>query len=491
MNLVDLDKIVIVGGGSAGLISALMLKKTFVTKLVHVIKSDKTGIIGVGESSTEHIMRFMRHIGISEKDLILNCGATYKGGIYFQGFNKDDFMHFVGEPYNYKYNNYGLMYGQLIGYKKKKYNLYPEFYNNAKLPVRYFNEEGFITQFHLDTFKFNEYLTNLCRERGIVVIDQELTDEDLIINEKGDLEIKNHHADLYVDCTGFKRLLANKLNFKWKSYKDKLPLNSAIAFATEEAEEYNLYTLAKAMNNGWLWRIPTQDRTGNGYVFNKDFTSLDKVQKEINTLYKKDIQINKSFEFDPGYYENYWINNVVLSGLSSSFIEPLEATSIGSTIQQMFILIDYLPSNDSYSANKQNKKLMENLFNFVRLHYVVNREDTQFWKYVKNDLPLSDYLKEYLPIWKNRLPKNADFEGGWNMFYADNFITLLFGLDLFDLQKITKECRLYPFQVRQEITKVFRREKNWESDCIKISHKKFIKMLKDNKGTELIENVIY
>ena len=132
MNLVDLDKIVVVGGGSAGLISALMLKKTFVTKLVHVIKSDKTGIIGVGESSTEHIMRFMRHIGISEKDLILNCGATYKGGIYFQGFNKDDFMHFVGEPYNYKHNNYSLMYGQLIGYKKKKYNLYPEFYNNAK-----------------------------------------------------------------------------------------------------------------------------------------------------------------------------------------------------------------------------------------------------------------------------------------------------------------------------------------------------------------------
>jgi tryptophan halogenase len=492
MNVSDLDKIVVVGAGSAGLITALMLKKTFVTKLVQVVKSEKLGIIGVGESSTEHITRFMNHIGISQYDLIKNCGATLKAGVYFQGFGNEDFMHSVSEPYNRKIYNYNLMYGQLIGYKKKKYNLYPEFFNYGKIPTVAFNNNPWINQYHLDTHKFNQYLIKLCKERGIHIYDKVIEDKDITIDDKGNLNILESNADLYIDCTGFQKVLAKKLNFDWVSYKEKLPLNSAVAFPTEEMKEYNLYTLAKTMDNGWLWRIPTQGRTGNGYVFNKDFTNLNNVEKEIHKLYGNKIKIERSFEFEPGYYKQMWKNNVVVAGLSSSFIEPLEATSIGSTIQQIFILMDYLPSNDKKSANKQYNYLMENLFNFVQLHYKVKKDNTSFWKYVKNDLPTSDYLKEYLTIWKNRLPKNADFEGGWNMFYAENFINILFGLDLFDLEKITQECRLYPFQERFNITKIFRSEKNYEKNCLKISHKEFIKKIVKNKEINPTENnVIY
>ena len=114
MNLVDLDKIIVIGGGSAGLISALMLKKTFVTKHLVVIKSKKLGIIGVGESTTEHMTRFMKHVGISRQDLIKHCGATLKAGVFFQGFNKDDFMHCIAPPYANTHNAYYYIYGQLI-----------------------------------------------------------------------------------------------------------------------------------------------------------------------------------------------------------------------------------------------------------------------------------------------------------------------------------------------------------------------------------------
>ena len=226
------------------------------------------------------------------------------------------------------------MYGYLIGYRKKKSNMYPEFYNYAELPVDFFenSNQSPVNQYHLDTFKFNEYLLKLCKERGIQIIEDEI--KDVILNNKGDVEKlvgENHHheADLFIDCTGFKRLLAKKLKFEWVSYKKYLPVNSAVAFPTEEMEEYNLYTLAKTMNSGWLWRIPTQTRTGNGYVFNKDFTTLDEVRKEIHSLYKRDIEIARSFEFEPGYYKEMWKNNVVVAGLAGSFLEPLEATLTG------------------------------------------------------------------------------------------------------------------------------------------------------------------
>ena len=498
MNVVDLDEIAIVGAGSAGLICALLLKKTFITKHIKIFKSNKIGIIGVGESTTEHMTRFMNHVGITRDDLIKHCGATLKAGVYFQNFSEEDFMHCVSAPYDNKYHAYHLMYGQLIGYKKKKYNMYPEFFNYAQMPVGALENPSWIHQYHLDTFKFNEYLLKLCKDRGIQILEEDIEDKDIILDDLGNIKKiigKNQEyttPDLYIDCSGFNRILAKRLKFEWVSYKDYLPLNSAVAFPTEEMDEYNLYTLAKRMKHGWLWRIPTQTRTGNGYVFNNEFASLDEIKKEVDELYGKDVDIQKSFDFEPGYYKQMWKNNVVVAGLASSFIEPLEATSIGSTIQQMFILMHFLPSEDRNSNNKQYNYLMENIFNFVLLHYKTQKEDTPFWKHLKNNLNVTNYLKEYLPIWKNRLPQDTDYEGGWNMFYASNFINVLFGLDLFDLQKITKECRLYPYQLRFDITKIFRNNRNWESNCLKISHKEFIKRIRDNSTKELGEqNEIY
>ena len=489
----DLKKIIIVGAGNAGLISALILNATFSTKLIHVIKSDKLGIIGVGESSTEHLSSFIRHIGISHHELIKHCGATFKSGVYFQGFGPDDFLHHVGPPYSNKRNAYYLIYGHLIGNRKKNIDMYPEFYNYAQLPVNFFANLPF-SQYHLDTFKFNEYLIKLCQDRGIIIVEDEI--KEVVLDNKGDVDKLNgknrqHKGDLFIDCTGFTRLLAKKLNFEWVSYKKYLPVNAAVAFPTDEMKEYNLYTLAKTMKSGWLWRIPTQTRTGNGYVFNKDFTTLDEVRKEIHSLYKKNIKIERSFEFEPGYYKEMWKNNVVIAGLAGSFLEPLEATSIGSTIQQMFILIHFLPADDRKSNNRQYSYLMENIFNFVALHYYVKKDSSDFWKHVSKDLPFTDFLKEYLPIWKTRLPQDGDFLGNWNMFRGENFIHILFGLGLFDLSAILKECNLHSSQEQQGFNTLFEKQKKWERTCIKMSHKQCINLIKNSKEKGVKRSKIY
>ena len=492
----DLKKIIIVGAGNAGLISALILNATFSTKLIHVIKSDKLGIIGVGESSTEHLSRFISHIGISHHELIKHCGATFKSGVYFQGFGPDDFLHHVCSPYNNKRNAYYLMYGHLIGNRKKNIDMYPEFYNYAQLPVNFFenSKQSPVNQYHLDTFKFNEYLIKLCQDRGIIIVEDEI--KEVVLNNKGDVDKLNgknrqHEADLFIDCTGFRRLLAKKLNFEWVSYKKYLPVNAAVAFPTDEMKEYNLYTLAKTMKSGWLWRIPTQTRTGNGYVFNKDFTTLDEVRKEIHSLYKKNIKIERSFEFEPGYYKEMWKNNVVIAGLAGSFLEPLEATSIGSTIQQMFILIHFLPADDRKSNNRQYSYLMENIFNFVALHYYVKKDSSKFWKHVSKDLPFTDFLKEYLPIWNTRLPQDGDFLGNWNMFRGDNFINILFGLGLFDLSAILKECNFHSSQEQHGFNTLFEKHKKWERTCIKMSHKQCINLIKNSKEKVVKRSKIY
>ena len=492
----DLKKTIIVGAGNAGLISALILKSAFPTKLIRVIKSDKLGIVGVGESSTEHLSSFLKHVGISDHDLIKHCGVTFKSGVYFQGFGSDDFLHHVSPPYFKKQNDYYLMYGHIIGNRKRKIDMYPEFYNYAQLPVDFFenSSQSPVSQYHLDTFKFNEYLIKLCQDRGITIVEDEI--KEVVLNNKGDVDKLNgknrqHEADLFIDCTGFRRLLAKKLNFEWVSYKKYLPVNSAVAFPTDEMKEYNIYTLAKTMKSGWLWRIPTQTRTGNGYVFNKDFTTLDEVQKEIRSLYKNNIKIERSFEFEPGYYKQMWKNNVVIAGLAGSFLEPLEATSIGSTIQQMFILIHFLPADDRKSNNRQYSYLMENIFNFVALHYYVKKDSSKFWKHVSKDLPFTDFLKEYLPIWNIRLPQDGDFLGNWNMFAAPNFIHILFGLGLFDLSSILKEYHVHPFQDRHYFNTLFEKQKKWERSCTKMSHKQCINLIKNSRDKVVKRSEIY
>jgi len=473
----DID-VIIVGGGNAGFISALMLRASLKCKSIKVIESKKIGTVGVGESSTEHFAGFCDSVGIDILELILRAKATFKNGVYFSKWSDEDFLH------NVDTTTVGHSAGYHFPYlHQTDVNRRPNIEMNRKgawenqVPLSFFNDMGNspTNQFHFDTLELNNYLREKCIERGIEVVDDELQGA-RIDHETGDIDIlsgkiKEYKADFYIDCSGFARLLLGKtLGVKWKSYSEYLPLNSAISFPTEEMEEYNIYTKSTARDYGWSWQIPTQDRTGNGYVFCDRFIDEDQAHQEMEKAYGRKLDIAKTFKFDAGRMEKAWYKNCYGLGLSQSFVEPLEATSIGSVIQQMFAFIHYLPSNSVDECNQAVNDIFDNIFDYVQAHYLVKREDTPFWKEVKYDLKLTPSLESQLNVWKGRFPQGADLTFKWGLFNSINYILILYGLKWFDNEVMSRE-----FQHIKHMHII-----DWNETSRKVphmSHKQLIKQL--------------
>lgn len=473
------DSIIIVGGGTAGCIAALILKTRFPQKEIKIIESSNVGIVGVGESSTEHWAQFCRFVEINQLDSILHCNATFKIGVYFENWADEDFMHNIGNPYSKQYGAYYGIYGHLISNNRSSKELcHPDAWKN-EVSTDYFNNlnDSPTNQYHFDTFALNTFLHKKCEERGIEVVVDDLTGVTLD-EETGDIrslisENWEHFADFFIDCSGFAKLLMNKTyGIKWKSYSEYLPVNSAISFATDEMQEYNKYTKATARNAGWSWTIPTQTRTGNGYVYCDGFIGKDEAHREMEEAYGQSLDIAKEFRFDPGRLEKAWHKNCYAVGLSQSFVEPLEATSIGSVIQQMFCFMHYLPSYDSESCNENVNAIFDNIVNYVQAHYLVKREDTPFWKEVKYHLKLTPGLEKLLEKWKNRLPMTSDINCDWGMFSSINYLPILHGLRWFDIDKIENEYSQYSPTIQKDVEESLN---NISLPSFSVSHKKFIK----------------
>ena len=433
-------EVIILGGGTAGFVTSLILKEKFREHInIKVIKSKDIGIIGVGEGSTEHWDDFIKFVNIKPDEIIKECGATFKFGIMFEGWGKKNYLHSIDTDYEIKRGQENCSYIKIALDNK---NFAPTLLNkNLLSPGLHPN------QYHFDTFKLNSFLEKKCKERKISVID------DIIVNvttdkngiKKIESKTKKYKADLYVDCTGFKRVLMSKLGAKWKSYRKHLKLNSAITFQTKDEDNYNLWTLAKAMNNGWRFKIPVQGRHGNGYIFSDKYTSAEEAQKEIEKELGHKVTIGKHIKFDPGRLEKVWIKNCVAIGLSANFVEPLEATSIGTSIQQAYLLMHNLNVSESVIEyyNKSVEQIMENIRDFIFLHYQCGRKDTKFWKDISK-IELPETLKEKLKLWNNRFPIDEDLQGSnYKLFWARNFIQVLDGLNLFNKKVYQNNMALY------------------------------------------------
>jgi len=439
-----MENILIIGGGNAGYISALMLKKSFPSKNIGVIYSKKVGTIGVGESSSEHIADFCKYVGINKLNFILKAKSTFKTGIYFENWAGEDFLHSIETPFADVNVNRFLYYHRVVASDRPNHEMQKSWENKVYLDVFNDYDDTPTNQFHFDTQALNDYLKELCIERDIILLEDDIVDFSVdvetgrILSAKGS---QDYDADFFIDCSGFSRLLVNKkLGVKWKSYSEYLPLNSAIAFSTDEMDEYNIHTKSTARDYGWSWKIPTQDRTGNGYVFCDRFINEDQAHQEMEKVYGHKIDIAKTFKFDPGRLEKAWYKNCYAVGLSQSFIEPLEATALGSVVQQMFAFIHTFPSNSVEECNDLVNGIFDNMFDFVQAHYLTKREDTSFWKEVKYDLKITPSLQITLDKWKRRFPHSHDILCRFGMFYAVNYIPILHGLKWFDLDVLRNEA---------------------------------------------------
>jgi len=474
-----INNIIIVGGGTAGLISALMIKTKFVEKNITIIESSNIGIVGVGESSTEHWLTFCKYVGISQLSAILECNGTFKMGVYFENWSDESFMHVITEPYQITDDSYHKVYGHLIANNCAPLDMQSKKILQNLTSTSYFNDidNSPTNQFHFDTFKLNQFLHKECLKRGIKIIIDDIDNVKLDDKTKEILYVsskKNKYAaEFFIDCSGFAKLLMNKTyGIKWKSYSEYLPVNSAISFATDEMPEYNIYTKSTARNAGWSWTIPTQTRTGNGYVYCDDFIRKDEAHREMEEVYGRSLDIAKQFRFDPGRLEKAWHKNCYAVGLSQSFVEPLEATSIGSVIQQMLCFMNYLPSYDADTCNEKVNAIFDNIVDYVQAHYLVKREDTPFWREVKYNLKLTPGLEKLLEKWKNRLPMPTDFFCSWGLFRPVDYIPILYGLKWFNIEKIK-----YEYQNSGIDNSINFQLNNVDSKRFWISHKKMIKIL--------------
>tara|TARA_R110000824_G_scaffold67558_1_gene175041 strand:- start:561 stop:1967 length:1407 start_codon:yes stop_codon:yes gene_type:complete len=463
-------KIAIVGSGTAGLIAAITLKNRFQNFQVDVIKSDKIGIIGVGEGSTEHWRSFCEFNNISLKELIKETDATFKYGIMFSDWTDKNYFHYVDTDLsNLKLGQYLAGYGFCVknNLDSKKYT-YPFCWDN-KISL-----DNLSNQFHFNTTKLNNFLIKKCKEVGVNFFEDEI--KEIVVTNKIEYLKGNkyYEYDFYIDCTGFKKILISKLGAKWISYKEYLPMNEAIAFPTEDTDEYPPYTLAKAMSAGWMWRIPTNGRWGNGYVYNNNYLNCDEAQKECENFLGKNINIAKNIKFEAGSLDKAWISNCVAIGLSSSFIEPLEASSIGTSIQQTFLLIHLINNYQQKDIDMYNKKfssIVENIRDFVLLHYLCGKKDSKFWREFKPKLP--DSLKDILEKSKSRLLIKEDFDNEFLLFTEENFTVVLKELNLINLKKISNEYdnlskNLKTF-TEKHVTEILNKKHNI------ISHKQFLK----------------
>ncbi|WP_417248800.1 tryptophan halogenase family protein [Celeribacter sp.] len=416
--------ICIVGGGTAGWLAALMLRdaaeRAKAPIRFTVVESSKIGTIGVGEGTTAVFRMMLRHLGIDEMDFLRETGATIKFGIRHRDWRRlghsydgpiDDPTQVTGRTGNWL-DAYQVGAGKPVADP----HLFAHLMAKGKSPYGRRGDKllplgPFHHAFHFDQALAGKFLKK--QAQGIDIIDDQV-----IGIETGTAGIERLRfesgaelsADFFIDCTGFKRALIGPLGAKWQSYGDVLPVNRAMPFWLDipDGEEIDPVTLAWAQKSGWMWRIPTQERYGCGYVYSDAHTTPEEAQREIEAALGHPITPRADIEIDAGRLDRQWIGNTVALGLSSSFLEPLEATSIHGTIVQLMMLAALMGTSEAETRfNAACARQVDDFRDFIRLHYASERRDSAFWCDVAESHPQS--VRDLAARAAQKIPGPEDF----------------------------------------------------------------------------------
>ena len=420
--------IVIVGGGTAGWIAAYSIIKSQKGKhKVTLIESSQLGIIGAGEASTGKMLDLLNGVFFKTKDKINITDFMEKTDSINKMVIRYENWSGAGSKYivpvatsvtDYKENDY--IYKYVIS-KFGNENVHLSSKDGIAYEANKYNE---LLAFHFDAHKVGTYFKNLCGDE-VFSIDAIINDVEVLPN--GDIKTitlnngQKIEGDFFFDCSGFSKVLMKKLNVGWTSCKEYLPLNTAMPFLVqyEDNEEVIPETKATALSSGWVWNIPLKTRRGCGYVFDNNFITHDQAKEEVEKYLGREITPIKFINFDSGYSDKFWQNNVVCLGLSSSFFEPLQATSIHNTIHQLFLFIDYflfdtiettMDPYNMYLYNKHIESIMKSSMNLISLNYQGRRRDSEFWKYVTDNEISTDKIKSLKEIQKYRFLVENDID---------------------------------------------------------------------------------
>jgi len=388
-----INKVVIVGGGTSGWWCAGYLRKKHPELTITLIESPVIPTIGVGESTMPNVKSFFEELEISEAEWMDSCSAIKK-----KGNLKSNFNHQHDEPFNFMFINNAFedWFEQYLKGKVKKESVYDLYDINGWRSYGY----------HLDASKAWQIVKKHTKDINHIITH---------INTNNLPE-----ADLYVDCTGFNRILIKDKSLK--KYPDTL-VNSCIVRRIKEKTKF--YTESIAMNYGWEFNVYLSDnRVGCGYVFDKHMISVEQAKQEYmkKNSHREFLSDFKIIEWEPGRLQNMWQNNVVSLGLSSGFIDPLESNSLSILVAQIRTLSKVLKKEKAEKIyNKSMGKLFDQVADYIWHHYAcTQRNDTEFWKHFSK-LEGKQTLFE-------RIKKNTNLEQNLYPSYVYGFIAIYYGL---------------------------------------------------------------
>ncbi len=408
--------VVIVGGGTAGWMSAAFVAKITQGKLADItlVESEDIGTIGVGEATIPAIKRFNRLLGVDEREFIRQTQATFKLGIEFVDWGQSGSRYFhpfgpIGAPIGRTGFEHYLARRRLNGEHEsfEAYSLNCLAAKNNRFMSPPANNSLLSTlsyAYHFDASLYAAYLRRHAESNGVRRIEGKITQVgqhaetgfiETLTLESGQ-EIK---GDFFIDCSGLSGLLIEKtLRSGFEDWSHWLPCDRAAFVPSEKTDPITPYTRSTAQKAGWQWRIPLQHRTGNGHVFSSGFMGdTEAADTLVQNLDGAALADPKFVRFTTGRRKLSWNRNVVAIGLSSGFLEPLESTSIHLIHSGLVKLLDYWPGADidpllSEQYNRAMANQYQSIRDFIILHYKATvRDDSPFWQYCR-DMPVPDSL---------------------------------------------------------------------------------------------------
>jgi tryptophan halogenase len=438
-------KIVIVGGGTAGWMTAAPLAQRLGAGCeIVLVESPDIGTVGVGEATLPTIRYYNAALGLDHVDFIRKTQATFKLGIefkdwgrvgnrFFHGFgdfgpkidNRSPHMHWLhlarADPNIPSYENWSM--ATLMA----RNNRFAPPGDNA--PYSY--------AFHFDAGLYAAYLREYAMQRGVQRIEATINEVELRPDDGYIAAVKlsdgrRIDGDLFIDCSGFRGLLIEgALKAGYDDWSEQLPCNSALAVPCEKVAKLTPYTTSTARAAGWQWRIPLQHRTGNGHVYSNAFTTDDEARRVLlEGLDGKPLDDPRQLRFVTGRRRASWLKNCVAIGLSAGFVEPLESTSINLIENAVGMLIQYFPDRDfkpslAREFNRYMGARYESVRDFIILHYkLTKRDDTEFWRYCAN-MKIPDSLQHQIELFRESGRVVVYDQQG---FSEPSFVAMLLGL---------------------------------------------------------------
>ncbi len=470
-----ITKIVIVGGGTAGWMTAAYLKHAMGERIdITLVESASINTIGVGEATFSTIKLFFDFLGLRESDWMPHCNAAYKLAIKFVGWTAE------GRPFYHPFQRYPVVDGFNLGewWLAHKRDTIPWDHACFTVPAlceskrspRYldgtvydanvqslFTEEHirkknvlqnhhvqFPYAYHFDASLLARFLTQWATQRGVAQVFDEVVEvrqrEDGTIDH---IQTREHGAiagDLFIDCTGFRGLLINKvLGERFIHFNESLLCDSAVAMQVPvdiQTKGIEPFTTATALGSGWVWNIPLYGRIGTGYVYCSDFISSEQAEADLRAHLGPASENCKPnhIKMRIGRNENSWQKNCIAIGLSSGFVEPLESTGIFFIQHGIEELLNHFPQSRNapelaQSYNRNVGACIDGVRDFLTLHYFASdRADTPFWKATKRVM-VPDSVRERLELWKTRLPNARSINPNYHGFEFYSYSVMMLGLN--------------------------------------------------------------